>query len=149
MMIVTGAAGAPHDWYCECQVQSKIAAELVMKGYTISRQADTHSREHGVDIDGPNLKVSVKGFPGKNYMRGPKIGTPKATGVHSQARQYFSHATLDVILYRADHPNALVALGLPSMTTYLELWRKSKLVFKNNAIQAIFIDQAGGIVWDP
>ena len=140
---------ATHAWHCECHVQARVEAELLTKGYSISRLADTHSREHGVDINGPDLKVSVKGFPGKNYVRGPKIGTPKTTSVHSQARQYFSHATLDVVLYRSEHPTALVALGLPRMTTYLELWRKSKPVFKNNSIQAIFVDQTGVITWDP
>jgi hypothetical protein len=75
---------------------------------TIARVANTSTREPGIDIealtrDGVPLWMTVKGVPED------KGGTRPPT----QARQWFSQAMFDVILYRQRSRTAILAVGLP------------------------------------
>lgn len=82
-------SGGDHrsEWFWEGNVQAAVVAHLAAEGWRILRVADTHSREHGVDIQarrrGTRLLVEVKGYPSSTYARGDKAGQPKKYGTGS------------------------------------------------------------------
>jgi hypothetical protein len=97
-----------HSWYWEGNVQAQLIEHLKERGMTIARVANTSTREPGIDIealtrDGVPLWMTVKGVPED------KGGTRPPT----QARQWFSQAMFDVILYRQRSRTAILAVGLP------------------------------------
>ena len=113
------------DWFWEGNVQAALARHLEGEGWTIERQADTASREAGIDLvaerNGQCLAIEVKGFPSNVFARGEKVGQPKPTQPAAQARQWYSHALLSVMLMRHKQPAAAIALAYPDYPTYRSL----------------------------
>lgn len=103
-------------WYWEGHVQAEIVRFLMASNVTIQSEANTATREQGIDIeaidiDGLPLWVSVKGFPEKSS--------------NTQARHWFAGALLDLALYKDKNPTARLALGLPSgFATYESLVKR-------------------------
>lgn len=99
-------------WTWEGSVQVTVVMWLRQNGWTITRAADTASRERGKDIEAElgshRLWVTVKGFP---------AGTPR-TRPGVQARHWFSHAMFDVISYREEDRDVRLAVALPDVPRY-------------------------------
>ena len=99
-------AGFPPDrpWFWEGNVQSALADALTSRGWTVTGVADTESKAPGIDLvatmDGRWLAIEVKGYPNTTYDHGPKRGQAKPTQPTNQARQWFSHAFLGMMLLR-------------------------------------------------
>lgn len=123
------AKQTPGYWHWEGHVQDAIVAHLRGDGYDIHSAADTASKAAGKDIiaekDRRELWISVKGFP---------TGTAK-TNASTQARHWFSHAVFDLVRYKDEPGDALLALGLPDgFKTYHSLadrvmWLRRNLPF--------------------
>lgn len=100
-------------WYWEGNVQSKVVSHLAAKGHRILRVADTASREAGKDIfaetsSGQDLWVNVKGYPDPT----------RKTQAPTQARHWLAEALYDLLLWRGEDPDVLLALALPDFRTY-------------------------------
>ena len=117
-------------WYWEGNIQNKIVDFLKHQGYQVLKEANTASKEPGVDITAisPAMKrllVSVKGFP---YEHNANKNT--------QARHWFAEAIFDLVLYHQDFPEVMLAIGIPEgFPTYQNLskkviWFKESLPFK-------------------
>lgn len=124
------ANGDPHKlWHWEGNVQAGLVRWLVTEGWTILSAADTAAKTAGKDIiaqrGGQQLWVSVKGYP---------AGTTR-TNPPTQARHWFAKAVFDLVMYRDQSDDALLALGLPDgFATYANLsnrvnWLRKQLPF--------------------
>ena len=97
------------------------------------------SRRHriegpGIDLiatrDRRWLTVEVKGLPSSTYEHGERRGQPKPTQPANQARQWFSHALLGMMLMRDKRPDAEIAIALPVFGTYATLIARTTASFK-------------------
>lgn len=126
---VQGNRSPSRPWCWEGCVQDRLACFLRDSGWTISRLADTASRERGKDIEatggienkGRLLWLTVKGYPEKS--------------VHQQARHWFAEVVYDLVRYRTEHPTVVLGVGLPDRKTYRTLaqrvaWLKRELPFQ-------------------
>ncbi len=114
-MILEPTSISPRPWSWEGNVQVAVVDFLVHEGWSVSRQANTATRERGKDIElereGTKLWVTVKGFP---------AGTGRASRT-TQARHWFKAALFDVILWREGDLATEIAVALPAMPTYRNL----------------------------
>lgn len=112
-------------WHWEGNVQVMLRRFLEGENWKIKRFADTESKESGIDLEaakgGRELLFEVKGYPTTVYDHGPDRGQFKATPPSSQARQWYSHALLKMMLLREQHPGKEVALCFPDFLTYRRL----------------------------
>ena len=127
-------------WYWEGNVQNRIVAHLKTKGYEIINEADTASREAGVDIraintSGKELLISVKGYPDRSK--------------NTQARHWFSQAIFDIIIYKQNYPDSDLAIGLPSgFTTYNNLIPKVLWLKKTTSFSVFWVSEGGQVIQD-
>lgn len=137
------------DWFWEGNIQAALADHLQREGWTIKSQADTASREAGIDLtaerDSQRLAVEVKGFPSTVYARGERAGQPKPTQPANQARQWFSHALLSVMLMRHKQPAAAIALAFPDYPTYRSLIDRTERSLSMLGV-GVFLVRDGGAV---
>jgi hypothetical protein len=98
------------DWFWEGNVVNALAHHLASKGWKIESQADTHSRERGVDLhpskQGAILLVEAKGYPSKSYRDPRRANEQKSTNPINQAEKWYSHALLKALRLQTAHPQA-------------------------------------------
>jgi hypothetical protein len=148
-----GATDAPvalpgdRAWYWEGHVQNTLVRFLESEGWTITETADTASKAAGVDVFARkverSLAVEVKGYPTAFYEAGSKRGQPKPTGPATQARQWFSHALLGIMLLRHKYPDAEVAVCLPEFSTYHKLAVRTRGSFERLGFGIYFVAKDG------
>jgi len=128
-------------WNWEGNVQAVVVDFLSKNGYKISQVANTAIFEKGKDIvaitpNGKTLWVSVKGWPS---------GT-RSTRPNTQARNWFSRALFDIILYRDEDPTVELALAFPDgYTTYLNLAKRIGWFKKSTKLQIFWVSENGAI----
>jgi hypothetical protein len=136
-------------WFWEGHVQDALAAHLANEGWDVRASADTESKAPGIDLlatkDHRWLAIEVKGFPNTTYDHGPKRGQPKPTQPTNQARQWFSHALLGMMLLRDMRPEAEIAICLPRFTTYENLVRRTKVSFSLLGFGVYLVDEDGSV----
>ena len=141
-----------HEWFWEGNIQAALVRHLATDGWRIRRVADTHSREHGIDIeadrDGVSLLIEVKGYPSAIYLNGPKEGSKKSFGVGAQARTYFGNAVLAGLLMKSDNEMARVVLAFPTQETFLGLARRSGGPLSKAGIEVWLVDEQGRVTED-
>lgn len=120
-------SGAQPDrpWHWEGNIQATLARHLAASGWTVTATADTATKEPGIDLvavlDGRWLAIEVKGYPSTTYEHGERRGQPKPTPPASQARQWYSHALLAMMLLRHKRADAEIAIALPAFDTFRRL----------------------------
>ena len=134
-------------WHWEGNVQSMLADHLTDTGWRVTSTADTESREPGIDLiatrDGRWLAIEVKSFPTTTYEHGERRGQPKPTQPANQARQWFSHALLSMMLLRHKRPDAEIAIALPSFDTYRRLIERTETSFRLLGFGVYVVSQDG------
>jgi hypothetical protein len=106
-------------WHWEGNVQSILASWLASNGYRLIQVTNTGTHAAGKDIiaidpDGKEIWVTVKGFP--------EVKPETSTNPPIQARQWFSGAIFDTILYRNENPEVQIGVALPEgFQTYTTL----------------------------
>lgn len=138
----------PPDWFWEGNVQTAVARHLVEEGWSIESQADTASRQAGVDIVAvrgtDKLAVEVKGYPTTTYARGRLAGTTKPTQPATQARQWFSHASLSALLLVSNPSFTHVALAFPDFTTFRSLASRTRPALERLDVVIYLVREDGG-----
>lgn len=136
-------------WFWEGRVQDALAAHLATEGWEVREAADTESKAPGIDLlatkDHRWLAIEVKGFPNTTYDHGPKRGQPKPTQPTNQARQWFSHALLGMMLLRDKRPDAEIAIAFPRFTTYENLVERTKVSFGLLGFGVYFVNENGSV----
>jgi|GEM_PF-1949635 len=139
-----------HEWFWEGNIQAALVRHLANDSWRIRRVADTHSREHGVDIEadrnGVSLLVEVKGYPSATYLKGPNEGQKKSFGVGAQARTYFGNAVLTGLLMRSDNAKARVVLAFPALETFQTLARRSTNPLGLARIEIWLVEDDGQVI---
>lgn len=136
-------------WFWEGHVQDVQAAHLVGEGWEVREAADTESKAPGIDLLAAKeerwLAIEVKGYPNTTYDHGPKRGQPKPTQPTNQARQWFSHALLGMMLLRDMRPDAEIAICFPRFTTYENLVRRTSVSFTLLGFGVYFVNDGGSV----
>jgi hypothetical protein len=122
---------ATTDWFWEGNVVNAVARNLTSRGWKIEGQANTYSREQGVDIraskTGAVLLVEAKGYPSTSYRDPHRANERKATNPTNQAEKWYSHALLKVLRLQTANPQAKVALAFPDFPRYQSLFAETKV----------------------
>lgn len=120
------AATARGEWSWEGNIQAAVVAFLVGQGWSVTRVADTASKEHGTDIEATRadrrLHVEAKGWPSASYVDPNRQHEQKKTMPATQARVWFADAVGHALRLRAANPDDAVAIALPENDTYRRLW---------------------------
>ena len=145
---MTASAGE-RPWFWEGHVQDVLAAHLVGEGWDVREAADTESKAPGIDLlaakEGRWLAIEAKGYPSTTYDHGPKRGQPKPTQPTNQARQWFSHALLGMMLLRDRRPDAEIAICFPRFTTYENLVKRTAVSFTLLGFGVYFVNEGGAV----
>jgi len=82
-------SGTPADWFWEGNVVAAIAQHLSETGWRIVRQANTATKERGVDLHaerrGQTLLIEAKGYPSKGYRDPARSAETKPTNPTNSA----------------------------------------------------------------
>ncbi len=136
-------------WFWEGRVQDALAAYLSAQGWDVREAADTESKAPGIDLLATManrwLAVEVKGYPNTTYDHGPKRGMPKPTQPTNQARQWFSHALLGMMLLRNRRPDAEIAICFPRFKTYESLLERTRLSFELLGFGVYLVAEDGSV----
>ena len=135
------------DWFWEGNVVNAVADSLASKGWKIENQADTHSKERGIDLRASKaatvLLVEAKGYPSTSYRDPRRAGEPKPTNPTNQAQQWYSHALLKVLRLQTAYPEAKVALGFPDFPRYQTLFGETKLGLEKLGLAVLIVNASG------
>ena len=146
-----GVAGEfeARPWHWEGRVQAILAAHLIADGWDVREAADTESKSPGIDLLATRqhrwLAIEVKGYPNTTYDHGPKRGEPKPTQPSNQARQWFSHALLGMMLLRDRRSDAEIAICFPRFKTYEALVARTRASFDLLGFGVYFVDEDGAV----
>jgi hypothetical protein len=136
-------------WCWEGHVQDALSRHLVGEGWTVRAFADTESKAPGIDLlaerDDRWLAVEVKGYPSTTYDHGTNRGKPKPTQPTNQARQWFSHALLGMMLLRHRRPDAEIAICFPDFLTYRSLVERTRGSFALLGFGVYFVSEDGRV----
>lgn len=142
---------ATTDWFWEGNIVNALARNLIGKGWKIEGQANTQSKERGVDLraskEGKILLVEAKGYPSKSYRDPRRADERKPTNPVNQAQQWYSHALLKVLRLQTAYPQAKVALAFPDFPRYRTLFNETKLGLEKLAIAVLLVNEAGEVEW--
>ena len=138
------------EWFWEGNVVNTVGRGLASKGWKIESQADTRSKERGVDLRasraGTVLLVEVKGFPSKSYRDPQRADEHKPTNPTNQAQQWYSHALLKALRLQTAYPQARVALAFPDFPRYRTLFSETKLGLEKLGIALLMVDASGQLL---
>ena len=136
-------------WHWEGHVQEVLEIHLRTNGWTVTEVADTEAKAPGIDLvatrDGHWLAVEVKGYPSTTYDHGPNRGQPKPTQPANQARQWFSHALLGMMLMRDKRPDAEIAIAFPDYPTYRKLIQRTRWSFNLLGFGVYFVTETRAV----
>lgn len=122
--VAEARATTSKPWFWEGHVQAALVQHLTASGWALVSQADTASKEAGVDIvandpQGQAWWISVKGYP--------ESRADKRTRPSTQAPHWFAAAMLDVAKYRTKSDDVMIGVAFPGpFTTYERLMRQTE-----------------------
>lgn len=137
------------EWFWEGNVSDTIAHYLIEQGWQILSQADTRSRERGLDVHAKlgnrEVMVEVKGYPSEIYRREGHADQKKRTPSTLQAGHWYSHALLKVMRLQSAYPNATVAMGFPDFPRYRSLFRETERGLRQLGLAVLFVSETGKV----
>ena len=143
---------APKDWFWEGNVVETLAHYLSNEGWAILSQADTYSKQQGVDIHARlknvTLLVEVKGYPSDRYRDPRRANEQKRTNPTLQAQHWYSQALLKALRLQGAHPEAQVALALPDFPRYQSLIAETRGGLEKLGVVIFTVQECGKVqVW--
>lgn len=149
MLNMTNATDVTTDWYWECNVVEALARHLQRDGWAIVKEANTHSKERGVDIhaqrNGINLLIEAKGYPSTNYRDPRRVGELKRTNPSNQAQHWYSHALLKAMRLQIEFPDAKVAMGFPDFPRYRTLFEETRIGLERLGVAMLTVGDDGKV----
>lgn len=133
----------------EKRVQSLVVAFLAREGWTLSSEANTDTRERGIDVvaakNGLTVGIEVKGYPGTAYADPRRAGEVKASHPSVQAGTYFAQAILTAMRLRASRPEMLSVIAVPDAPRFRALAAEVHGSLTAAGIGVWLIDEDGGV----
>jgi Holliday junction resolvase-like predicted endonuclease len=134
-------------WHTEARVQSVVVHSLVEDGWRILREANTASREHGIDViaefDGITYGIEVKGFPSRGYADPRRAAETKRTSPSTQAGHWYSQAMLSAARLRGNQPDLRSVIALPDFNRYRTLVSQTRGSLEASQIEVWWVDSDG------
>lgn len=141
------ATATPTEWHTEANVQALLVNSLERSGWTIESQANTATKERGVDViatrGGQTVGIEVKGFPSTRYADPSRAREVKPTAPSTQAGHWYAQAVLAAMRLRAKHPEWRSAIALPDFTRYRSLWGETQSSLEAAGIEIWWVDESG------
>ena len=144
------ASFAPEPaWHSEEKVQLKVVEALIAHGWEIVSQADTRSREPGIDIVATlgheSAGIEVKGFPAKIYADPRRAGEVKPTHPSNQAGHWYAQAVLAAMRLRTHHPDFRSVIALPDFPRYRKLFSDTRSSLDVAGIEVWWLLESGEV----
>lgn len=140
---------ATEDWFWEGNVTDRIAQRLEEFGWLIKSQADTRTRQRGLDLhairDGVDLMMEAKGYPSSQYRDQRRSTEKKPTNPTTQAQHWFSHALLKALRLKDAHPHSLVAMAFPDFPRYQSLFKETHFSLTKVEVGVLFLSKCGDL----
>lgn len=144
------APSARQEW--SRATPTAVVAFLVGDGWSVTRVADTASKEHGTDVEavraGERAHVEAKGWPSATYVDPAREHEQKKTMPATQARVWFADAIVHALRLRTSNPDDRVAVALPAVDTYRRLWEGIRPPVLQAQIALLWVAQDGTVHHD-
>lgn len=145
-----GRVEVDESWHTEAAVQAAVVAALHEVGWTIRSQANTATKEHGIDVvaerDTVTVGIEVKGFPSREYVDPRRAGEPKRTQPSTQAGHWYAQAILAGMRLRSRHPEYLSVIALPDFPRYRTLHAETVNSLDAAGIHVWWVTHGGSVV---
>lgn len=133
----------------EKRVQTLVVAYLMREGWTLAAEANTDTRERGIDVvaerNGQRVGIEVKGYPGTAYSDPRRAGEVKPSHPSAQAGTYFAQAVLTAMRLRANQPEMVSVVAVPDVPRYRSLATEVQGSLKAAGIAVWLMDADGGV----
>lgn len=150
------ATTAARPWPWEGAVQAVLVEVLTSQGWTVSRTADTATKETGVDVLADkgerHLGAEVKGYPSTEYSDPRRAGERKRTSPSAQARHWFDGAVGSALRLLGSHGGHESLVVLPDHPRYRDLAARSDIGLGRAGIHVVFLRPDGrfdSATWRP
>jgi hypothetical protein len=134
-------------WQTEAHVQASVISALRSLGWLIISQANTATKEHGIDVVaslGSQIAgIEVKGFPTRTYADSRRHAETKPTQPSTQAGHWYSQAVLAAMRLRTRHPDYLSVVALPDFNRYRTLFAETRSSLEAAAIHVWWVHPSG------
>lgn len=135
------------EWHTEANVQTSLVTALTADGWRIIREANTATKEHGIDVlasrDGQMVGIEVKGFPSRGYADPARAHEVKRTSPSTQAGHWYSQAVLAAMRLRGKEPTWQSVIALPDFPRYRALHAETVGSLTAAQIEVWWVDQQG------
>lgn len=146
---IEAAARGDEPWHTEARVQSTLISALVRDGWRVVSQADTATKQHGIDVVASHGElvagIEVKGFPTRTYADPRRQGQPKPTQPSTQAGHWYSQAVLAAMRLRTRRPELLSVIALPDFPRYRSLFSETKTSLDAAGIHLWWVHASGDV----
>lgn len=137
------------SWRTEANVQAAVVGALQSRGWTIVSQADTATKEHGIDVlarhDERIVGIEVKGFPSTTYADPRRMGEVKPTQPSTQAVHWYAQAVLAAMRLRSRHPEYASVVAVPDVKRYRSLHAETRQSLQAAEIQVWWVGPSGDV----
>jgi Holliday junction resolvase-like predicted endonuclease len=150
--VVNNETGGDSPWHTEAHIQAAVVIALEASGWRILSQADTATKERGIDVVAARgaqvAGIEVKGFPTRTYADPRRQAETKPTQPSTQAGHWYSQAVLAAMRLRTRNPEYLSIITLPDFPRYRRLFAETRSSLEAAGIQVWWV-QASGTVEGP
>ena len=145
-----GQSASTGDWHTEAKVQAMVVAHLVREGWQIVSEADTASRQRGIDIvavrETEELAIEVKGFPGRGFADPRRANEQKRARPSTQAKGWYGRAILAAMLTRSRRPHTRSMIALPDFPRYRDLFKETAESLQKCGIEVWWVNEGGDVM---
>jgi hypothetical protein len=143
--VTTSSAAA--EWAWEGTVQSMFAEFLRTHGWTVTGEADTATKAHGVDLLATKgvrlLGAEVKGWPSAGYADPRRADEVKRTQPTTQAGHWFSQALMKAVMLLDSHPNHESLMVFPDYPRYRDLADRTRTGRTAARLNVVLVEPSG------
>lgn len=135
------------EWAWEGTVQSLFAQFLRTQGWTITGEADTATKAHGVDLlaekGDRRLGAEVKGWPSKGYADPRRAQEAKRTSPTTQAGHWYSQALMKAVMLLDSHADHESLMVFPDYPRYRDLAARTRTGRTAATIHVVLVAEDG------
>lgn len=140
---------ADDAWHTEERIQALVVRALEASGWQIVSQANTATKERGIDVVASRgsqvVGIEVKGFPTRTYADPRRQAETKPTLPSTQAGHWYSQAVLAAMRLRTRQPGYLSVIALPDFNRYRTLFSETRSSLDAAQVQVWWVHPSGSI----